>query len=49
MNDVVTKPFDLNGLRGRIDSLEATSEENVALSSQERPNPAASFRQKASK
>lgn len=49
MNDVVTKPFDLNDLRGRIDSLEATSEENVALSSQERPNPAAAFRQKASK
>ena len=33
MDDVVTKPFDLNDLRGRIDSLKAAGSENVALSS----------------
>ncbi|MEM7602801.1 MAG: ATP-binding protein, partial [Verrucomicrobiota bacterium] len=33
MDDVVTKPFDLNDLRERIDSLKAASEKAVALSS----------------
>ncbi|MEM1442117.1 MAG: response regulator, partial [Verrucomicrobiota bacterium] len=33
MDDIVTKPFDLNDLRGRIESLKSAAENSVALSS----------------